>query len=79
MIAIRPILAKAAEKYPQAKQYRDYRKMLEAERANTDAVTVSTAEGAPKRVNGRMATSSAPGLGVALRPEFLRKAAVDVS
>lgn len=37
-------LAKAADKYPHAKQYRDYRKMLEAERANIDAVTVSTAD-----------------------------------
>jgi len=42
-------------------------------------VTVSTAEGAPQRRNGRMAASSAPGLGVAPRAEFLRKAAVDVS
>lgn len=37
-------LAKAAEKYPQAKQYRDYRKMLEAEANNIDAVVVSTAD-----------------------------------
>jgi cis-L-3-hydroxyproline dehydratase len=34
-------------------------------------VTVSTAEGAPKRTNGRMAASAAPGLGVAPRPEVL--------
>jgi L-alanine-DL-glutamate epimerase-like enolase superfamily enzyme len=42
-------------------------------------VTVSTAEGAPQRVNGRMAASTAPGLGVTIRPEFLRTPAVDVS
>lgn len=42
-------------------------------------VTVSTAGGAPQRVNGRMAASAAPGLGIEPRPEFLRKAAVDVS
>jgi L-alanine-DL-glutamate epimerase-like enolase superfamily enzyme len=34
-------------------------------------VTVSVAEGAPRRVNGRMAASRAPGLGVAPRPEVL--------
>ena len=42
-------------------------------------VTVSTATGAPQRKNGRMAASTAPGLGVTPRPEFLRKPAVDVS
>jgi L-alanine-DL-glutamate epimerase-like enolase superfamily enzyme len=42
-------------------------------------VTVSTAEGAPRRNNGRMAASPAPGLGIAPRPEFLRTPAVDVS
>ncbi len=42
-------------------------------------VTVSTAEGAPQRKNGRMAASTAPGLGITLRPEFLRNPAVDVS
>jgi cis-L-3-hydroxyproline dehydratase len=42
-------------------------------------VTVSTAEGAPQRARGRMAASERPGLGVAPRPEFLRKPAVDVS
>jgi L-alanine-DL-glutamate epimerase-like enolase superfamily enzyme len=42
-------------------------------------VTVSTAEGAPQRKNGRMAASSASGLGVTPRPEFLKKPAVDVS
>ena len=34
-------------------------------------VTVSNAEGAPKRVNGRMAASTAPGLGVAPRWDVL--------
>jgi L-alanine-DL-glutamate epimerase-like enolase superfamily enzyme len=42
-------------------------------------VAVSTAEGAPQRKNGRLAASSAPGLGVTPRPEFLRSPAVDVS
>ncbi len=42
-------------------------------------VTVSTAEGAPQRRKGRMAASTAPGLGIAPRPEFLRTPAVDVS
>jgi len=41
-------------------------------------VTVSTAEGAPQRRGGRMASSTAPGLGIAPRPEFLRNPAVDV-
>ncbi|MBM3902936.1 MAG: mandelate racemase [Verrucomicrobia bacterium] len=34
-------------------------------------VTVSTAEGAPERVDGRMAASTAPGLGIHPRPEVL--------
>ncbi len=34
-------------------------------------VTVSTAEGAPERVDGRMAASTAPGLGIQPRPEVL--------
>ena len=34
-------------------------------------VTVSTAEGAPERVDGRMAASTAPGLGIRPRPEVL--------
>lgn len=34
-------------------------------------VTVSTAEGAPKRVNGRMAASQEPGLGIRPRMEVL--------
>jgi cis-L-3-hydroxyproline dehydratase len=41
-------------------------------------VTVSTAEGAPQRKNGRLASSTAPGLGVTPRPELMRMAAVDV-
>ncbi len=36
-------------------------------------VTVSIAEGAPQRANGRMAASDAPGLGVVPRPEVLGK------
>ena len=42
-------------------------------------VTVSTAEGAPRRREGRMAAPVRPGLGIEPRPEFLRKPAVDVS
>src|SRR5262245_54170728 len=42
-------------------------------------VTVSTAEGAPRRARGRMAASEAPGLGVTPRAELLRAPAVDVS
>ncbi len=34
-------------------------------------VTVSIAEGAPRRVNGRMAAPTSPGLGVRPRPEVL--------
>jgi L-alanine-DL-glutamate epimerase-like enolase superfamily enzyme len=41
-------------------------------------VTVSTAEGAPRRKNGRMAASTAPGLGVTPRPEFVKQPAVDI-
>jgi len=41
-------------------------------------VTVSTAEGAPQRVNGRMAASTAPGLGVAPRMAVLGEPAVIV-
>lgn len=41
-------------------------------------VTVSTAEGAPRRRNGRMAAPAVPGLGTAPRPEFLQTPAVDV-
>ena len=41
-------------------------------------VTVSTAEGAPRRENGRMAASSAPGLGISPRRDVLGAALVDV-
>ncbi len=41
-------------------------------------VTVSTAEGAPRRVNGRMAAPAAPGLGVVPRPDVLGKPVVVV-
>lgn len=42
-------------------------------------VTVSTAEGAPHRKNGRMAASIAPGLGVAPRMDVLGAPKVDIS
>jgi L-alanine-DL-glutamate epimerase-like enolase superfamily enzyme len=42
-------------------------------------VTVSIADGAPRRMNGRMAASTAPGLGVAPRPEVLGAPVVVVS
>ncbi|HTY40707.1 MAG TPA: cis-3-hydroxy-L-proline dehydratase [Thermoanaerobaculia bacterium] len=41
-------------------------------------VTVSTADGAPQRRNGRMAAPAAPGLGVVAKPEFVKEPAVDV-
>ena len=41
--------------------------------------TISTADGAPQRVNGRLAASTKPGLGITPRPEFLRNPKVDVS
>ena len=41
-------------------------------------VTVSTADGAPQRVNGRMAASTAPGLGVTPRMDVLGPAVVVV-
>src|SRR6516164_7915458 len=41
-------------------------------------VTVSTAEGAPQRRNGRLAASTAPGLGVTPRKEVLGKAVLVV-
>ena len=41
-------------------------------------VTVSTAEGAPKRANGRMAASREPGLGVRPRAKLLGRPLVDV-
>ena len=53
--------------------------LQQAQRNAQDAVSlVSTAEGAPQRRAGRMASSSAPGLGITPRPEFLAKPAVDV-
>ena len=42
-------------------------------------VTVSTADGAPQRVNGRMAASTAPGLGVRPRADVLGAAVVTIS
>ena len=42
-------------------------------------VTVSLADGAPRRVNGRMAAASTPGLGVAPRPDVLGRPALEVS
>lgn len=42
-------------------------------------VTVSTAEGAPKRVNGRMSASTAPGLGITPRMDVLGTPKVDIS
>jgi hypothetical protein len=41
-------------------------------------VTVSTAEGAPRRLRGRMAASAAPGLGVEPRVEVLGEPVVEV-
>lgn len=41
-------------------------------------VTVSTADGAPKRVNGRMAASTEPGLGIKPRLELLGPHVLDV-
>jgi L-alanine-DL-glutamate epimerase-like enolase superfamily enzyme len=42
-------------------------------------VTVSTAEGAPQRKNGRMAASKAPGLGIKPRMDVLGKAVVEIT
>ena len=42
-------------------------------------VTVSNAEGAPQRVNGRMSAPTAPGLGTTPRFELLGDPLVDVS
>src|SRR5216117_353613 len=42
-------------------------------------VTVSTAEGAPKRVNGRMTASKSPGLGIQPKLEALGKPVVEIS
>ncbi|NQV23175.1 MAG: mandelate racemase, partial [Rhodopirellula sp.] len=42
-------------------------------------VTVSNAEGAPQRINGRMSASTEPGLGIQPRFEILGEPLVDVS
>jgi L-alanine-DL-glutamate epimerase-like enolase superfamily enzyme len=42
-------------------------------------VTVSIADGAPRRVNGRMAAGTAPGLGIVPRMDVLGKPVVEVS
>lgn len=42
-------------------------------------VTVSLADGAPKRVNGRMAASTAPGLGITPRTEVLGEPVLSVT
>ena len=42
-------------------------------------VTVSTADGAPQRVGGRLAASTAPGLGVTPKMEVLGKPVIDVT
>ena len=41
-------------------------------------VTRSTADGAPQRVNGRMAASKEPGLGIAPKMDVLGGAVLDV-
>ena len=41
-------------------------------------VTVSTAEGAPQRVRGRMSASESPGLGIAPRKDVIGKRVIDV-
>jgi len=41
-------------------------------------VTVSTADGAPQRVNGRMAASTEPGLGIRPKMDVLGKPVVEV-
>ncbi len=42
-------------------------------------VTVSTADGAPQRKHGRLAASSAPGLGVVPKMDVLGRAVIDIS
>jgi L-alanine-DL-glutamate epimerase-like enolase superfamily enzyme len=42
-------------------------------------VTVSIARGAPQRMNGRMAASKSPGLGIQPRTEVLGEKVVDIS
>lgn len=41
-------------------------------------VTVSTADGAPQRINGRMAASVLPGLGITPKPAVLGKVVVEI-
>jgi L-alanine-DL-glutamate epimerase-like enolase superfamily enzyme len=41
-------------------------------------VSVSTADGAPRRVNGFMAASEAPGLGINVKPDMVGKPVVDI-
>ncbi len=41
-------------------------------------VTVSTAQGAPRRKNGRLSSTTTPGLGTTPRPEFVQTPSVDV-
>ena len=41
-------------------------------------VTVSTAEGAPQRANGRMAASTAPGLGIQPRLDVLGSPVLEI-
>ena len=41
-------------------------------------VTVSTADGAPQRVNGRMAASKVPGLGILPKTNVLGKPLVEI-
>ena len=41
-------------------------------------VTVSTADGAPQRVNGFMSASAAPGLGITPKWDVLGKVVVDI-
>ena len=42
-------------------------------------VTVSIADGAPQRVNGRMSASTRPGLGITPRMDVLGKVALEIS
>jgi hypothetical protein len=42
-------------------------------------VTVSTADGAPKRINGQMSASMAPGLGITPKLDVLGKALFSIT
>jgi len=42
-------------------------------------VTVSIADGAPRRVNGRMAAGTSPGLGITPRADVLGKPVLEVA